>query len=246
MAKYVRAAKNSGKNTVLTEFNSLKNFVSGLFKPKSFLMQKVELDLVRKRAELRSVIEQSVILTKRPFIYWSPDIPQVKLNNGRLLTNREEILTFLPKDSVGVEVGTQYGEFAKKIIQVVRPREFHLLDISYELFDHEWFANKNVNLHTGNSWELLSRFENDFFDWIYIDASHAYDNFRRDLEMACKKVKLGGLIVCNDYTVWSPAEVEPYGILQFVHEFLQEANFEVAFLAFHGMGYHDIALRRML
>jgi len=234
----------SFKNRAFIDYKKFKETLTGARNLTNSSLENLDSKIDRLRKELRVAIENKTLATNRHFIHWAPDIPQAKLQKGQLLTNREEIIKTLVKGSIGVEVGTQYGEFAKSILTIVQPREFHLIDISYELFDYDWFKDKNVKLHTGNSWELISSFEDDYFDWIYIDASHSYDNFRKDLSAASTKCKRGGLIICNDYTVWSPAEVEPYGILQYVHEFLQDADFTVAFLAFHGMGYHDIALKR--
>ena len=42
-------------------------------------------------------------------------------------------------------------------------------------------------------------FPNEYFDWIYIDASHRYEDVLNDLEMARLKVKLDGLILGDDY-----------------------------------------------
>ena len=65
-----------------------------------------------------------------------------------------------------------------------------------------------------------------------------------DLELAKTRVRVGGTIICNDYTIWSPFEVEPYGVMQAVNEFLKDEDFVVTHFAFHPFGYHDIALKR--
>jgi hypothetical protein len=77
-----------------------------------------------------------------------------------------------------------------------------------------------------------------------VDASHFIDHVRLDLNAAKTRVKRGGYIVCNDYTVWSPFEAQPYGVLQAVNEFLAKEAFDVSHFALHPFGYHDIALCR--
>ena len=109
------------------------------------------------------------------------------------------------------------------------------------LFD----GGKNIVIHEGDSSSILKTFADNYFDVIYIDASHSYENFLKDLNVATLKIKSGGFIVCNDYTVWSPGEVEHYGILRAVHELLSNSEaFSVEYIALQGQGYHDICLKR--
>jgi lipopolysaccharide biosynthesis glycosyltransferase len=196
------------------------------------------------RTQLRNVIELIAEESGEPFISWAPEVLQSQLENAKVLSSRKSIISRLPKSSIGIEVGTQRGDFAKVISELVSPSELHLVDVDVSQINPSNIQDiKNVVVHEGYSDSILRTFPDRYFDWIYIDASHSYEYFTKDLEISSMKVKIGGLIICNDYTVWSPAEVEPYGILKGVHEFLQRnEKCYVKYIGLHGQGYHDIAI----
>jgi lipopolysaccharide biosynthesis glycosyltransferase len=196
------------------------------------------------RTQLRNVIELIAEKSGEPFISWAPEVLQSQLDKAKVLSSRNSIISRLPKSSIGIEVGTQRGDFAKVISELVSPSELHLVDVDVSQINVSNIQDiKNVIIHEGYSDSVLRTFPDRYFDWIYIDASHSYENFTKDLEISSMKVKIGGLIICNDYTVWSPAEVEPYGILKGIHEFLQRnEKCYVKYIGLHGQGYHDIAI----
>ncbi len=45
-----------------------------------------------------------------------------------VLSSREELLPFLPKDGVGAEIGVAEGAFSAAILKAAEPRELHLID----------------------------------------------------------------------------------------------------------------------
>jgi hypothetical protein len=57
-----------------------------------------------------------------------------------------------------------------------------------------------VIIHRASSEEACINFENNYFDWIYIDGNHLYDYVKKDLEYYYPKVKVGGFITGDDYT----------------------------------------------
>jgi hypothetical protein len=189
-----------------------------------------------------------------PEFILGPATASVKLNPAKLigaelLANRCAIIERLANEGEVCEVGTQTGGFAKFILTTCPNVKLHTIDIDYSLFDHDGMTpfKEAGRLHTieGCSWEELAKFPEEHFSWIYIDASHYYDHVKRDLESAKTRVRVGGHIVCNDYTTWSPFEGSPYGVLQAVNEFIAEEDFAVTHFAFHPFGYHDIAMRRL-
>jgi len=175
-------------------------------------------------------------------------LPEAKLKNCRIVSNRYELIKTLSPNGLGVEVGTQYGDFARKLIELASPQFLHLIDHSFEAFDRsgldEWIADGRIKLHEGDSAEVLSGFSDDSLDWVYLDADHSYDGVTRDLKALESKLKPEGILICNDYTQWSPLEALPYGVPRAVHEFCQDYNWEFHILALHRWGYHDLALKR--
>ena len=49
--------------------------------------------------------------------------------------------------------------------------------------------------------EAVEQFDNNTFDFIYIDANHAYEYVKHDLELWYPKLKKGGIIMGDDYTI---------------------------------------------
>jgi predicted O-methyltransferase YrrM len=60
-------------------------------------------------------------------------------------------------------------------------------------------AIRSRRIHRGYSTDILSRFADAYFDWIYIDGNHLFDFVKADLELGYRKVRRGGLITGDDY-----------------------------------------------
>ncbi|MCU0541166.1 MAG: class I SAM-dependent methyltransferase [Oscillatoriaceae cyanobacterium Prado104] len=190
-----------------------------------------------------------------PFIVVAPLLQECHVKNCRLVENRVKMLEFLPKNAVVGEVGTQYGEFAEQILAITKPQKLHLIDGNFEPLKAEIERNQKpliaaaiengtVELHEGDSSTILSKFADEYFDWIYIDADHAYEGVCKDIDRGHSKVKSEGLMVFNDYTNWSVCEIMPYGVAKAVNEFCIANNWEIVFLALHALGYHDVAIKK--
>ena len=78
------------------------------------------------------------------------------------------------------------------------------------------------------------------------DAQHTYEGVKRDIGVAHSKIKTDGLLVFNDYTVWSYVEMQPYGIVAAVNELCTEEGWEIVYLALPPHMYCDVAVRRVL
>ncbi len=190
-----------------------------------------------------------------PFLLPAPMLQESQVKNCRFVESRLKMLEYLPKNSVVAEVGTQYGYFAEQIMAITKPKKLHLLDYNFDLFKaeiskkqkslvQEGIENGTVELHEGNSSTSLSSFPDEYFDWIYIDADHAYQGVCKDIQQGYTKVKAAGMMVFNDYTNWSVCELMPYGVAKAVNEFCIANNWEIVFFAFQPLGYHDVAIRK--
>jgi len=140
---------------------------------------------------------------------------------------RDFLLESMPKNSICAEVGVLQGDFSKRILQITKPKILHLIDAwkvttgeiykttplvleqdqnkmdgKYEKvlkrFRFE-IENGQVILEKGYSQEILKKFEDNYFDWVYIDANHTYEFVKRDLETSYPKIKHGGFITGDDY-----------------------------------------------
>lgn len=70
---------------------------------------------------------------------------------------------------------------------------------------------------TGYSWEVASQFEDDYFDFIFIDADHSYESVVKDLDAWFPKIKSGGVFAGHDYGCWT-------GVTKAVDEFIKKHN----------------------
>jgi hypothetical protein len=162
--------------------------------------------------------------------------------------SRTALLRRMPKHAVCAEIGVWKGGFSERILAMTEPKELNLIDpwAFQSEFPDRMFGGKvakssddmdriyedvrqrlgglpNVRLHRGFSADVLKQFEDGYFDWIYIDGNHYYHFVRKDLELACQKVKSGGYITGDDYT-WG--EEEAFPVKRAVQDFVKEKGIE--------------------
>lgn len=178
-----------------------------------------------------------------------PRAPQLRpkhVVNAELLADRYELVRRLKSDAVVAEIGVWRGDFADYLMQFVKPRELHLIDIDFKRFKvRERFASVAGNspiFHEADSVDVLGSFDDEYFDWIYVDAGHSFDEVWRDADVARRKVKRGGTLVFNDYIFWSHTEARPYGVVQVVNKLCVEFGWQVTHFALHPAMYCDIAI----
>ncbi|TAN52470.1 MAG: class I SAM-dependent methyltransferase [Methylococcaceae bacterium] len=144
---------------------------------------------------------------------------------------RDFLLNMLPKQSIGAEIGVHLGDFSRRILHMVHPRELHLIDPwkheTRPVYQDAWYGGKaengqqemderfasvcgcfsdeigknQIKIHRGYSSDILKQFPEGYFDWIYIDGNHLYQFVKQDIELSFQKVKLGGLVTGDDYQV---------------------------------------------
>ncbi len=202
---------------------------------------------MKRRAFLLALREFTV--TNGSFMQWAVKLDEVHVRNCRVAPSRIEMLDHLPKNAVVAEVGTEFGIYAEQIVHRTRPRELHLVDKTFGLFQRERVQGALdagiIHFHEGDSSTTLAQFAPATFDWIYIDAGHTYQEVKADLLAAHDKVKPDGYLVFNDYTSWAIMSAVAYGIPAAVNEFALEYGWEFMWIAFEPQGYHDVALRRI-
>jgi hypothetical protein len=184
--------------------------------------------------------------------YFEPaqTLEKIHLNHGRVVPNRLSLLTdCLPTNSICCEVGTDTGRFSKKILELSKPTELHLIDLSFKNFARDHFSSAidsgTVILHESDSIEALNKFPEHYFDWIYFDCGHAYDGASRHISVAKYKIKPTGMLAFNGYIFWSHKEFMCYGVIHAVNEFCLKEGWEIICLALHNEGYNDVVIRKI-
>ncbi len=137
------------------------------------------------------------------------------------MKNRIEFIEYLKTNDckVGVEIGSYRGEYAKSILDGWNGY-LYLVDVWRYLPNDEYTDVCNQenpkeiingvfdNLQGYEDRTILIRadsnsasriFQNNFFDFIYIDANHKYDYVLNDMKMWFPKLKKGGIFAGHDY-----------------------------------------------
>jgi hypothetical protein len=153
----------------------------------------------------------------------------------------------MPSEGRCAEIGVWKGGFSERILNATAPAELHLIDpwafqseFSDRIFGgssaegqkdmdtiHENVCQKfinhsNVKIHRGTSKSILAQFEDNYFDWVYIDGNHYYEYVIEDLRLSLAKVKPGGIIAGDDYT-WGRKYDFP--VRKAVKDFLKQINY---------------------
>jgi len=145
-----------------------------------------------------------------------------------IFETRYHMIKSFDKHKIIAEVGVFKGDFSKFIYDNLEPKKLHLIDIfegvthsgvddgksmestdlsvSYKNLEKQ-YKGKNVILHKGVSSRILTEFDDDYFDIVYIDADHRYNAVKKDLEITYNKVKIGGIISGHDYAPANHPEV---------------------------------------
>lgn len=139
---------------------------------------------------------------------------------------RAYIIEQLKKNSVILEVGVWRGEFSKKIYNISKPKMLVLVDswtydehvrgcapqvdgkepLSQKFFDdakNETFNKfknyKNIIILDQSSLDSSSNYNDNYFDYIYLDAEHTYQAVTEDLDIWYPKLKINGVLFGDDY-----------------------------------------------
>lgn len=72
--------------------------------------------------------------------------------------------------------------------------------------------------------DMVSRFDDNYFDFVFIDADHTYDAVKKDIANWESKVKPGGLLCGHDY---AHEEGKGWGVKKAVDEFVQDKGLDL-------------------
>jgi len=146
------------------------------------------------------------------------------------------LLNKLELTGQGVEIGVCKGDNAKNILSTWKGKKLYLVDCWRNTKHYYLEAREKLKsyLERGKAETVYKRshaavkqFDDNFFDFIYIDAGHAYEQVKVDLLMWYPKLKSGGLFAGHDYRPDGRYNTGPYGVKKAVDEFAKKNNVEI-------------------
>jgi hypothetical protein len=202
---------------------------------------------------------------------WDGDIPAIRpehLMDARLYANRLHMIANIgPQKLASVaELGVALGGFSQPLIKRYDPDVFYAID-TFKLHEQEmiWgqetskvFAGKThaeayldrmhayrdrVSIRQGDGAQELAGLPDASLDLIYIDGSHHYGDVVRDSAVACQKVRPGGILIFNDYIIWSHLERMWYGVVPVVNDLVVNKGGRILGFALQPNMYADIAIQ---
>jgi hypothetical protein len=226
----------------------LRNRVKIIFGLKDIkeLQQVALLEMSKRRKEM----EESI-----PII----NLEERNIKNLKILLGRREFLMSMPMNAVCAEIGVDRGQFSEQILKITNPEKLHLIDpwgdssryndgLKLEVQDK--FASeieaKKVEVNIGFSTEVLRKFPDNYFDWVYIDTDHTYKTTSEELRILKSKMKDNGIIGGHDYIVGNWASSFRYGVIEAVHEFCVRENWELIYLTTETNQCRNFAIRKIL
>lgn len=144
-------------------------------------------------------------------------------------------------DLVGAEIGSFGGGSAKLFAESEKIDTLYCIDIwknGYDISDSAAFhaensekyfdeiakSNNKIVKIKKDSVSALENFEDDYLDFVYIDACHTYESSKRDIINWVQKVKPNGYVCGHDYTHTIPHVI---GVFNAVNEVIGSGKIKV-------------------
>lgn len=175
------------------------------------------------------------------------------LEDCKVLTNRIEMLKLFTQGGIVAEIGVFKGDFSENILKFVKPEKLYLIDIWEDSKIYDEVLNKfrreiengKVEIIKGDSRQELSKFQDKYFDWVYLDTRHDYKTPKLELEVCQYKVKDHGVIAGHDYIKFDYTSNERYGVVEAVNEFCVKKNWKFVYFTLECNGFNSYALKRI-
>lgn len=107
---------------------------------------------------------------------------------------------FGERDIIGVEVGVDEGEHANRILlEWPDVKKLYLVDIVNNIHDRFQAEGNRVEFIHMSSVEAAKKFEDNTFDFVYIDDDHSQKGASNSLSSWYPKIKVGGVIGGHDF-----------------------------------------------
>lgn len=178
-------------------------------------------------------------------------------SNLRVVSDRDALLELFPKNSIVAELGVDEGEYSSRILSATDPEELHLID-KWDSRKYNRRKMRHVNdrfkkeidegrviLHRKDSIDEMKKFDDGYFDWVYIDTTHC-ERTSRELDVCRRKVKTGGIISGHDYCQGDVELGIKYHVVEAVHDFCRRYDWEIIYLTMESHMHLSYALRKIM
>ena len=178
------------------------------------------------------------------------ELPPSKLEGCEVLNNRYSLIDRIMKNGKIAEIGVDRGDFSFELLTRCAPKKLHLFDIDISRLDNPNILKELSNgsdqvlTHVGDSSSNMMKMPDSYFDAIYIDGDHRYEGVKRDIEASLPKLNRDGVIIFNDYAVWSATSMFHCGVARAVHELCLTNPWKFRYIALQPMMYNDVMLVR--
>lgn len=156
--------------------------------------------------------------------------------------NRENLNNFFDGKEIRVaEIGVEYGGYTDTYFN--DKYEIHLIDMwqtegndyyfskrdgqveqGYDKVLQKYGDKPNVKLVKMKSTDASLLYEDEYFDWIYIDADHSYEGVKQDIISWWPKLKKGGLFSGHDFDPSiTDVNFKMYGVKKAVEEIFDDS-----------------------
>lgn len=146
----------------------------------------------------------------------SPKICEIGVREGY---NFELLLVPNAVEGIAVDMWRDTGDVA----QNDRFEAQEELSNYYRDLYHKYKDNDRVSIIREHSVQAATFFEDEYFDFVYIDADHTYEGVLADLQAWYPKVKMGGIIGGHDYAEEGMDGIDnwllDFGVIKAVKEF---------------------------
>ena len=168
--------------------------------------------------------------------------------------NRKQFLEWLPKGGIIAEIGVATGTHAWDMYTICKPRKLYLIDswtgtdylekydgnMRYAQVERMFRNTSNVVFLRETSMKAVRKFEDEYFDWVYIDAVHTYPNVKEDMNAWWPKVRK--YLCGHDYLEYYIEGYGEFGVVKAVDEFVKENNLDAPILS--EAEFRDWAIRK--
>jgi hypothetical protein len=202
---------------------------------------------IARREYLRLIREYEK--TNGHYLQRAPTLKTENVQNCSVLQDRYAIIEKLPKNGIVAEIGVDKGLFSKFILDTAKPELLVLFEADVSRIDpaniYQQIKKDTCKIIEGDSSSNLAKYDDNYFDWIYIDGDHRYEGVKKDIDVAKSKVKPCGFLVFNDYTVWSPSTMYHCGVAKAVNELCLNERWELIYFCFQSNFYNDVAIQKL-